>query len=717
MNRNDYVCDIDINNILFDWRFYLINTSELNEQKIYKKNDVMEYFKKNNESIYNTITKRENDDNALKLLNNKKKLNHMLFRYMCCNYLNCIRLLNLPVIPKKSIYEAVFIEYRCFPHIEFLLRNSIYKLGNTWSHSIICGTKNYEYILKIVSKISPNIRIIKTNNDNLSVTEYNKLLTNLKFWETLKGEKILIYQEDSFIFKNNIMDFVKWDFIGAPLPTTSNDTPNCVGNGGLSIRSKTIMIETIKQISPVKTEYNKSTIEYMKNNGLKYPPEDVYFSKNMQELNIGKVADWYTASEFSSESYFNINSFGGHKFWMSNHNWISHITSHMSLKKYESKSDVEHYILYKKRILPTQLNINLKLFYSRNNHFDIDFLFYKKVNRLLIPLKSVTELCYHFNNFGIYGMIYHPSQLLNLYPNIKIYSFYDHIVIKNEEKFYEGSVFVNKKVYKKTFDELKDITLSKVSSNNFTNEISSPLLLLVFMGNIEVGRVLLEKIIHYNKTQEFNIAFCFNSVTVMEQFKNKIEDSFKHYVIYKSSEYGTDITSSLLMYYDISLKYKFKYVMKLHTKTIRPQFEDLVNFLLLQPLEKVLLYKTSYCNCIGNPNNYTSIVYQRGVRYDIHNKVLIEKYKYEFDKFKKLFVAGTIFLSESIVFDSVIHFMKRNSYHSFLLNNMYENNSVNMDNSPIHFLERLFGIIRLDYSVVSQAPLPRPHSSPTLAIN
>ena len=83
MNRNDYVCEIDINNILFDWKFYLVNTSELNEQKIYKKNDVMEYFKKNNESIYNTITKRENDDNALKLLNNKKKTQpHVISLYV-----------------------------------------------------------------------------------------------------------------------------------------------------------------------------------------------------------------------------------------------------------------------------------------------------------------------------------------------------------------------------------------------------------------------------------------------------------------------------------------------------------------------------------------------------------------------------------------------------------------------------------------------------------
>lgn len=692
MNEN---YDFLIENILFDWKYYLVNSSELNEKNIFKQNSVIEYFKINNESIYNIIINKKKDD-ALKLLDVKQR-NQMLFRYICCNYLNLIRIMKLPDIPKNSKYEAVFIECRCFPHIEFLIRNSIYKLGEEWSHTVICGTTNYSYVLNIVSKISSNIRVIKVDSNNLSVTEYNKLLTSLKFWETLKGEKILIHQEDSLIFKNNIMDFVKWDYIGAPLPVGTNDTPNNVGNGGLSLRTKSIMIEIINKISPTETKYNSSTLSYMKINGLSYPPEDVYFSKNMQDLKIGKVAHWNTASDFSSESHYNPNSFGGHKFWISNSDWIQHINNSIFFKTYESKSDVEQYIKYKKKVLPNQIEISMSHLYKHYNHFDIDFLFYKTVNNLnILSTKSVTELCYHFNNFGIYGLIYHPKQLMNFYPNIKIYNFYDKVIIKDEETFYEGSVFVNKKVYKKTFDELKDMTLIKVAENNFTN---GSLLLLVFMGNVEIGKELLEKIINYKKIQKFHIAFCFNSFTVIDYLSHEIKKSFDNYTIYKSNEYGTDITSSLLMYYEISLKYNFKYVIKMHTKSIRPQFDELVDFLLSDTLENILKFKNPLCNCIGNEKHYVNIHYQKNLnKYDVFNKLLIDKYKHEFDKKKQLFVAGTIFLSESIVLDKVVNFVKRNNYHSFLLNNLYENNSVNMDNSPIHFLERLFGIIQLDYS-------------------
>jgi hypothetical protein len=54
-------------------------------------------------------------------------------------------------------------------------------------------------------------------------------------------------------------------------------------------------------------------------------PEDVYFSKNMQDYGIGKVADWDSASAFSTESIYNEDSFGGHNFWLSDEKWPDRI--------------------------------------------------------------------------------------------------------------------------------------------------------------------------------------------------------------------------------------------------------------------------------------------------------------------------------------------------------------------------------------------------------
>jgi hypothetical protein len=240
------------------------------------------------------------------------------FRYFCFKYLDYIRCLELPIINKNNYYEAVLIEYRCLPHLEFLIRNCIYKLGSEWSQTIVCGNLNYEYIMDIVKKIDRDIKVIKSEFDNLFPSEYSLFLSSAKFWNLFYGEKILIYQEDTCIFKKNIMEFIQWDYIGAPWKKEQNDTPNCVGNGGLSLRSKSVMLDVISRIGLFETKYNSSTEAYMKNSRLTIPPEDVYFSKNIQDLNIGKVANWNSAYKFSCESVLHENSFGGHGIWVNN---------------------------------------------------------------------------------------------------------------------------------------------------------------------------------------------------------------------------------------------------------------------------------------------------------------------------------------------------------------------------------------------------------------
>ena len=113
----------------------------------------------------------------------------------------------LPKIPKKSNFEAVLIEFRPFPHLEFLIKNSILKLGEKWAHTVICGNKNYDFMVDICKNISYNINVIKLDVDEMTPSQYNIFMTSLNFWNILKGEKILFYQEDSIIFHKNIDDF------------------------------------------------------------------------------------------------------------------------------------------------------------------------------------------------------------------------------------------------------------------------------------------------------------------------------------------------------------------------------------------------------------------------------------------------------------------------------------------------------------------------------
>lgn len=59
----------------------------------------------------------------------------------------------------------------------------------------------------------------------------------------------------------------------------------------------------------------------------------------------------------------------------------------------------------------------------------------------------------------------------------------------------------------------------------------------------------------------------------------------------------------------------------------------------------------------------------------------------------KYFVKGSIYYCNKIIFDKIIVFIKLNDYRQYFTNNLYDSNIINIGNSPIHWLERLFGII------------------------
>lgn len=631
-------------------------------KKIYKKNKLISFCNEYN------IKKTE-------LLED----NHNYFRYVCYNYLDFIKYIELPYIKKKNIYESVLIEFRKLPHIEFIIRNNILKLGTDWCHTVICGNLNYEMVNNICSNISPNINIIKINIDNMLPTDYNRFLTTTEFWQGLYGEKILIYQEDSLIFKNNINDFIHFDYIGAPFPKFQNDTPNLVGNGGLSLRTRNKMIEVLDTISIEDTVFNSSTIEYMEYNKLKFPPEDIYFSKNMQDYNIGKVADYESASNFSSESIFNPNSLGGHKFWISNSKWNDFIKKLFNYSIYKGNEDLNQYLQYYG--LPLKYNKNSTV----KNAFDIDLQFCNIINNL--NLNNSIDLMKYIKLIGINGFIYHPKQILNLFPNIAMFTFLNNIFIMHKLNIYSAQSFANKFLYSVPFDDFQNILIKKKHSS-LNGEIS--LLLIVFIGNEERGIDLIHKIINYKKIQIFNVAFCFNvNMGISDEIKDLIKNNFTFYAIYGCKELGTDITPTLLMYNDIIKTVNCPHIIKLHTKSITKDYLELTNFLLTKPLIQLINSKMSKCNCVGHPNYYIELpddIYNNEIKLQYLNHIKIKNY----------FVGGTIFYSPSKVITNVLNFMKQNNYRCYLLNNLYENNTINKDYSPIHYIERLFGIIKYD---------------------
>ena len=319
INANEYNIenDIEIKTDSSNNEEVIISQEESKEESIPNKKDINRQINILKESLQ----LRELYEDKMKIFMEKYNITDknsvysdpkVEFRYFCFKYTDYMR--NCCVLPKIELYnsrEAVFLEFREFPHVEFLIRNAIMKIGAKWSFTVVCGKDNYKFMIDICKKISKNIKIIKLQKDINSIEDYSNLLKTREFWDYLKGDKILIYQEDSFIFSNNIDEFAEYDYIGAPW--CEEVLPVNVGNGGLSLRTRRTMVDVIEAVSEEK-EKEKT----MKDEAIS---EDVFFSKYMQKLNIGKIADWDTAFKFSTEVIYSKDSFAGHQFWISDSLW------------------------------------------------------------------------------------------------------------------------------------------------------------------------------------------------------------------------------------------------------------------------------------------------------------------------------------------------------------------------------------------------------------
>ena len=272
-----------------------------------------DYFKKLKEYI--DLKNISNYTNEFKnIINNPNEE----YRYFCYRYIDNVKKTykNIEINEK---YETVFIEFNLYPHIEFIIRNTINKLQN-WNHTIICGNKNYNFVKNLCERINYNIKIIKMDVDILNKFEYNKMLSSLNFWNLLKGEKILFYDEQTCILKDNINDFIDYDYIGAPWKNKENNY--YVGNGSFSLRTKQIMIDIINKIDIFDTKYNMNYIHDNIENVKSYcPPEDVYFTTNMIEYKIGKLSKNKIAKTFSVEAIYSKNPYGIHECFIATNEW------------------------------------------------------------------------------------------------------------------------------------------------------------------------------------------------------------------------------------------------------------------------------------------------------------------------------------------------------------------------------------------------------------
>ena len=193
-------------------------------------------------------------------------------------------------------YTAIIIEPRKLKVIKPVLLNYLQNLDDNWSIIFFHGNNNKEYVERIIERdlatYRDRITLKPLNRDNLDTNSYNELMMSDEFLKQIPTEMFLVFQTDSLICESDrhrINDFLKYDYVGAPWGWMDG------GNGGLSLRRKSKMIEVIK-------------------NCPKNINEDQVFSRGCDLVKVNNPSK-NEAKKFAIETEYSSRSFGIHNAW------------------------------------------------------------------------------------------------------------------------------------------------------------------------------------------------------------------------------------------------------------------------------------------------------------------------------------------------------------------------------------------------------------------
>ncbi|ULY68470.1 hypothetical protein [Chlorella virus XW01] len=665
LKKNQIILDITISN-----NNQLLLQIEDEKSKVFSNFNIIDIKNKKIDKLKLLIIDEENIKyNYLEKLNTYFETNKRL--------LNEIDLLNIKLDEYKNTYSKIksknkeLINLKKKYHLE---SNNL----NDDKNVLLIDTKNIldklEYIDNKYNKVinyfnildNKNI-VIKENLDNLNIDlETNETYKNYINNQNKYNELHLL-----FIKYNNQLE--KYDQINL-LNEYYNTKINEYINLKLfeKIKENELLIHEVIKIK----EKNKLFFEKLEsiiNNITKFDNNITTFIKTLENrLLIGNNNNYNYNNNFMNymEKIIIDNTI------ISNNNNISN--------SYISNDYTLFYMLINNGMNAILFNDYVRNIKNKVFGINIDIEFYKMANYFDFSEQNIFK---HILNFGVIeGYLYSAKQFYKLFSHCNLINNNinnQNILYVNDNensRLIDLKSFLANNLYNKDFNYF----INKFEILDISLNICLDLSLFVFIGYRERGIDLINKINNYILLQDYNCIIILNDKNNYDLVE-KI--NCKNRIVYLTDDYGNDIIPTLIAYNDVKNKIQLNYIIKLQTKYNIQFFNNNTDYLLNKKLNELIILLENN-NCIGNPNYYSSIKIDK-----FYNSLLIIKYQ-NYININKYFVAGTMFFCHKVVFDKIIDFIKNNNYRSYFINNLYDTNSVNKLASPVHFLERLFGLIK-----------------------
>ena len=183
---------------------------------------------------------------------------------------------------------VIIVETRQNYWLPAVVNNVIERLPG-WKIYIVGSNCSIEYLR---SKVTHKLNFVLLPNENLPISQYNRLFLSTTFWEAFKEESVLIVQPDCLILREPTEKHLKHPFIGAVC--YSQDEHTFIMNGGLSLRKRSVMLKICSTLLQ----------------GNENQPEDVVFSNIIRKHRLG-MPSMDDCNSFAIESFGDISSVVG----------------------------------------------------------------------------------------------------------------------------------------------------------------------------------------------------------------------------------------------------------------------------------------------------------------------------------------------------------------------------------------------------------------------
>jgi hypothetical protein len=152
---------------------------------------------------------------------------------------------------------AIIVDPRYDDLMEAAIRQHMFFLNpRGWNLMIVSHSSYSEKIRAdfpncIFAEIDESLIYYKDNKPNITIDGYNRTFLSPYFWLAIPSEHIFVFQKDCFMYKMFDPHFLEYDFVGARsvLFVTEDNHQHLVVNGGLSLRKKTAMLGSLRDVS------------------------------------------------------------------------------------------------------------------------------------------------------------------------------------------------------------------------------------------------------------------------------------------------------------------------------------------------------------------------------------------------------------------------------------------------------------------------------------